>query len=159
MFRKGKGVIVPLFDVTLCLLMLHSLRLSRFPCRLLLLVRGRMMIYWSIGFPYHSLLQLSFLLNLLLLRFTLGANTLQSQVQHQLLRHQIQSKMMIFQLLSVKVNVSVLIQYLYLFPITIFRLPLVSLLHLWILSLCLTLFVRLYLTLVGVMLWWKICMF
>ena len=31
MFKKGIGVIVPLFDVTLCLLMLHYLRLSCFP--------------------------------------------------------------------------------------------------------------------------------
>ena len=30
MFIKGIGVIVPLFDVTLCLLMLLSLRLPRF---------------------------------------------------------------------------------------------------------------------------------
>ena len=43
--RRGIGVTVPLFDVTLCLLMLHSLRLPRFPFLLLLLVRGRMMIY------------------------------------------------------------------------------------------------------------------
>ena len=44
-FKKGIGVIVSLFDVTLCLLMLHSLSLPRFPFRLLLLVRGRVMIY------------------------------------------------------------------------------------------------------------------
>ena len=54
--QKGIGVIHPLFDVTLCLLMLHSLRLPRFPNRLLLLVRGRMMIYWSTRFPFQSLL-------------------------------------------------------------------------------------------------------
>ena len=30
-FRRGIGVIVPLFDITLCLLMLHSLKLPRFP--------------------------------------------------------------------------------------------------------------------------------
>ena len=40
MFRKGIGVIVLLFDVTLCLLMLHSLRLPCFSCCLLLPVRG-----------------------------------------------------------------------------------------------------------------------
>ena len=40
MFKKGICVIVPLFDVTLCLLMLHYSRLTRFPCCLLLLVRG-----------------------------------------------------------------------------------------------------------------------
>ena len=43
--KKAIGVIVPLFDVTLCLLMLYSLRLPCFPFLLLLLVRGRMMIY------------------------------------------------------------------------------------------------------------------
>ena len=138
MFRKGIGVIVPLFDVTLCLLMLNSLRLPCFPYRLVLLVKGMMMIYWSIRFPYQSLLrllllssllQLLFLLNLPSLKYNFDAKTLQSQVQHQLLRYQIQSKMMIFLLLFVKVNVSVLTQYLRLFPITIFRLPLVPLLH------------------------------
>ena len=30
MFKKSIGVIVPLFDVTLCLLMLHYLKLPRF---------------------------------------------------------------------------------------------------------------------------------
>ena len=55
-FKKGIGVIVPLFDVTLCLLMLHSLRLPRFPFCLPLQVRGRMMIYWFIMFPYQFLL-------------------------------------------------------------------------------------------------------
>ena len=35
MLRKSVGVIVPLFGVTLCLLMLHSLRQPRFPCPLL----------------------------------------------------------------------------------------------------------------------------
>ena len=89
---------------------------------------------WSIRFPYHSLLQLLlqllFLLNLPLLRYTLSAKTLQSQVQHQPLRHQIQSRMMIFRLLSVKLTVSVFTQYLRLFPITICHLPLVPLLHL-----------------------------
>ena len=44
--------------------------------------------------------------------------------------HQIQSRMMIFQLLSVKVNDSVLTQSLRLFPITICRLPLIPLLPL-----------------------------
>ena len=34
--QKGIGVIVPLFDVTLCLLMLHSLRLPHVPFHLLL---------------------------------------------------------------------------------------------------------------------------
>ena len=34
--QKGIGVIVPLFDVTLCLLMLHSLRLPHVPFCLLL---------------------------------------------------------------------------------------------------------------------------
>ena len=43
--KKGIGVIVPLFNVTLCLLMLHSLRLPCFPFLRLLLVRGSMMIY------------------------------------------------------------------------------------------------------------------
>ena len=103
------------------------------------------------------LLLLSFLLNLPLLRYILGAKTLQSLVQHQLLRHQIQFIMMIFRLLSVKVNVSVISQSLRLFPITICRLPLVPLLHLLILSLFLTLSMRLYLTLVGIMLWWMKC--
>ena len=51
-----------------------------------------------------------------------------------------------------KGNVNVLTQSLRLFPITICRLPLVPLLHLLILSLFLTLSVRLYLTLVGVVL-------
>ena len=41
---------------------------------------------------------------------------LQSLVQYRLLRHQIQSRMMIFRLLSIKVNVSVLTQSLCLFP-------------------------------------------
>ena len=40
MFKKGISVIVPLFDVTLCLLILHSLRLSGFSFLLLLLVKG-----------------------------------------------------------------------------------------------------------------------
>ena len=40
MFGKDIDVIVPLFDVTLCLLMLHSSRLPRFPCCLLSLVAG-----------------------------------------------------------------------------------------------------------------------
>ena len=40
MLKKGIGVIVPLFDVNLCLLMLHSLRIPHFPFLLLLLVRG-----------------------------------------------------------------------------------------------------------------------
>ena len=44
-FRKGIGGIISPFDVTLCLLMQHSLRLPHFPTRLLLLVKGRMMIY------------------------------------------------------------------------------------------------------------------
>ena len=39
-FREGIGVIVPLFNVTLCILMLHYLRLPRFPFLLLLLVGG-----------------------------------------------------------------------------------------------------------------------
>ena len=43
MFKKGKGVIVLLFNVTLCLLMLHSLKLSRFLFLLLLLVKERVM--------------------------------------------------------------------------------------------------------------------
>ena len=34
--QKGIGVIIPLFDVILCQLMLHSLRLPRFPFHLLL---------------------------------------------------------------------------------------------------------------------------
>ena len=38
MFKKGNGVIVPHFDITLCLLMLHFLRLPHFPFLLLLLV-------------------------------------------------------------------------------------------------------------------------
>ena len=41
MFKKGIDVIVPLFDVTLCLLMLHSLRLPYFPFRLLRVRGGR----------------------------------------------------------------------------------------------------------------------
>ena len=85
------------------------------------------------------------------------SQNLQSQLQHQLLRHQIQSRMMIFQLLSVKVNVSVLTKYLNLFPITICRIPLIPLLHPLILSLFLTLIVRLYITLVSIVLWWKKC--
>ena len=85
-FKKGIGVIVPLFDVTLCLLILHSLRIPRFPFRLLLQVLGRMMIYWFIMFPYRFLIQLPFLLNLLLLKYTLDAKTPKSRVQHQLLR-------------------------------------------------------------------------
>ena len=85
--KKGIGVIVPLFDVTLSLPMLPSLRLPRFPFRLLLQVRGRMMIYWLIMVPYRFLLQPSSLLNLPLLRYSLDAKTPQSQVQHQLLRH------------------------------------------------------------------------
>ena len=40
MFKKGTGVIVPLFDVIVCLLMLHPLRIPHFPFLLLLLVRG-----------------------------------------------------------------------------------------------------------------------
>ena len=44
-FKKGIGVIIPLFDVTLCVLILHSLRLPRFLFLLLLLVKGRVMIY------------------------------------------------------------------------------------------------------------------
>ena len=44
-YSCGIGVIVSLFDVTLCLLMLHSFRLPRFPFLLLLLVKGRVMIY------------------------------------------------------------------------------------------------------------------
>ena len=55
--------------------------------------------------------------------------TLQSLVQHWLLHHQIQSRMMIFQLLFVKVNVSVLTQSLCLFLINICHFPLVPLLH------------------------------
>ena len=148
-------IVVPLFDVILCLLMLYSLRLPCFPCRLLLLVKGRVMILPLL--LLSSLLQLLLLLNIPLLRYTLGTKTLQSLVQHRLLRHQIQSRVMIFRFLSVKVNVSVLTQSLRLFPITICHLPLVSLLHPWILSLFLTLSVRLYLTLVGVVLWWKKC--
>ena len=148
MFIKGIGVIVPLFDVTLCLLMLHSLRLPRFPYCLLLLVKRRMMINSSILFHHQpllqfllpsSLLQHPFLLNLKLLKYIVGAKTLQSQVQHRLLCHQIKSKLMIFRLLSIKVNVSVLTQSLCLFPITICLFPFVPLLHSWILSLFLTL--------------------
>ena len=44
-FRRGIGVTVLLFDVTLCFMMLYSLKLLRFPFLLLLLVRGRRMIY------------------------------------------------------------------------------------------------------------------
>ena len=78
--KKGIGVIVPHFDVTLCLLMLHSLKLPCFPFRLLSRVWGGggsavMMIYWFIMFSYWFLLQLSFLLNLQLLRFTLDVKT------------------------------------------------------------------------------------
>ena len=54
-------------------------------------------------------------------------------------------------------GISVLTQSLRLFPITICRHLLVPLLLPWILSLSLTLSMRLYLTLVGVMLWWKKC--
>ena len=61
--------------------------------------------------------------------------------------------MIIFRLFSAKINISVLTQSLHLFPITICRLPLVPLLHLLILSFFLKLSVRLYLTLVGVVLW------
>ena len=43
--KKGIGVIVPLFDVILCQLMLHSLRIPHFPFLLMLLVKGKMMIY------------------------------------------------------------------------------------------------------------------
>ena len=78
-------------------------------------------------------------------------------IQHRLLCHQILSRMMIFQLLSVKVNVNVLTQSLRLFSVTICCSPLVPLLHLLILPLFITLFVRLYLTLVGVVLWWMKC--
>ena len=60
-------------------------------------------------------------------------------------------------ILSIKVNVSVLTQSLLLFPIIICHLPLVPLLHLLILSLFLTLSVRLYLTLVGIVPWWMKC--
>ena len=52
MFNKGIDVIVPLFDVTLCLLMLHSLRLPHFPFRLLLRVNGRKKTYLFILLPY-----------------------------------------------------------------------------------------------------------
>ena len=44
MVRKGTDVIVPIFDDTLCTLMLHFFKLTHFPL-LLLLVRGGMMIY------------------------------------------------------------------------------------------------------------------
>ena len=53
--QKGICVIVPLFDVTLCLPILHSLRLPHFLIRLLLQVKGRMMIYWFIMFSYRFL--------------------------------------------------------------------------------------------------------
>ena len=56
-----------------------------------------------------------------------------------------------------KVNVSVRTQFLCLFPIAICRLPLSPLLHLLILFLFLALSMRLYLTQVGVMLWWMKC--
>ena len=52
MFKKGIDVIVLLFDDTLYLLMLQFLRLPRFPFLLMLLVMGKMMIYWSILFPH-----------------------------------------------------------------------------------------------------------
>ena len=45
MFKKVIGVIVPLFNITLCLLMLHSLRLPRFPFLLLFLDGGRMIFF------------------------------------------------------------------------------------------------------------------
>ena len=40
MLKKGIDVIVPLFDDTLCLLILHFLILPHFPLLLLLLVGG-----------------------------------------------------------------------------------------------------------------------
>ena len=43
--QKGYKCYCPLFDVTLCPLILHSLRLPRFPFLLLLLVRGKVKIY------------------------------------------------------------------------------------------------------------------
>ena len=83
MFKKGIGVIVPLFDVTLCLLMLQSLRIPYFPFLLLLLVKGEDddLLVYTIALPAPSAPILTLVLvNLPLLRYILGARTLQSLV-------------------------------------------------------------------------------
>ena len=66
----------------------------------------------------------------------------QSQALHQLLRHRIQFLMMTFLLLSVKVNISVLIQSPHFSLITIFHPILVCLLHPWTLFHCITRFLK-----------------
>ena len=67
-------------------------------------------------------------------------------------RHQIQFLVMIFLLLSVKVNVNVLIQFLPFALMTICQHSLALLLHPWTLFRCLTRFLKPSLTLVGVVL-------
>ena len=75
----------------------------------------------------------------------------------QLLRHKIQSLVMIFLLLFVKVYANVSTQSPQFVLITICHHIPPLLLHPWILSLFLTLSVKLYFTLVRVLLWWKKC--
>ena len=55
MFKKGIGVNVPLFDITLCLLMLHYLRLPHFPFHLPIRVKGRKKTCFYILLPLYTL--------------------------------------------------------------------------------------------------------
>ena len=52
MFKKGIDVIVPLFNVTLCLLMLHSLRLPIFPSVYCYELGGRRRLTFFILLPH-----------------------------------------------------------------------------------------------------------
>ena len=112
----------------LCLLMLHFFRLPLFPSLLPVTSQGEdddLLVHnISSSAPTPILVPIKPLIT----QVYSCRKTLQSLVQHRLLRHQIQSRVMIFQLLSVKVNISVLTQSLCLLLITICCLPLVPLL-------------------------------
>ena len=131
--------------------MSHFLRILIFLKTRSTLVRGRMMICSFILLPRQLLLLSLLRSNLLSLRSTLD-DTPQSQACYKLLRHQIQFLVMIFLLLSIKVNVSVLIQFLLFALMTICPHSPVLLLHPWTLFLCLTRFLKPSLILVGVVL-------
>ena len=157
MFKKGIGVIVPLFDVTLCLLMLHSLSYlifhsvycyesgggRRLACLYSCLTHclSRTCFYPCSGkTSYHSDLHST-------------PTPPKSRALHQLLQRQIHFSVMIFLLLSIKVNVSVLIQFPPFALMTTCHHVLVILLHPWTLFRYLTRFLKPSLTLVGVVLW------
>ena len=104
MFKKGISVIVPLFNVTLCLLMLHSYATTPFSLSSFVTsqVEDDDLLVYTISSPASPTPTPSLVpVKPPLLRYILDAKTLQFLVQHWLLHHQIQSIIMIFRLLFV----------------------------------------------------------